>query len=125
MNGFILCGVFLGAMFVKSKSELFAFSAAGDTAGAVAEAFTSYIDSVQHDSELCSFGMYLTLNRDHGIRPDDLAAMSNLLTPLIVKNPTCRFTETEFRAGVLAAIESRKKRKIPTEKPLCDLSLFI
>ena len=79
------------------------------------------IDSISNDSELFSFGQYATLTRDNGIRADGLALMSNLLLPLLVKNPTARFTETEFKCGIAAALAAKSARKVPTTKTVPEL----
>ena len=102
-----------------------AFLASGDSAEAIKECIIVYMDSVNNDSKLFDFGLYASLTRDNGVRPDALRDLSNLLLPLLVKNPSARFRETEFKSGVASAITFRSDRKIPTEKALPDLCRFI
>ena len=92
---------------------------------AVQQCILTYIDSVQNDTQLFNFGVYATLTRDNAVRPDGLAQLSSLVMPLLIKNPSARFHETEFKNGIAAALASRPHRVVPTTKNLPDLCKFV
>ena len=97
----------------------------GDSCQAVKEAICMYIDSVSKNQDLFDLGVYATLTRDNGVRAEALASLQNLITPLLVKNPSARFRETEFKNGVAAALADRPDRVLPSKMSRYELVKFI
>ena len=115
------------AMLVRSKSSDVSSEAMTCTTSTdgVTQCLLSYIDSVGNDSQLFNFGVYATLTRDNAVRPEALAQLSNLVMPLLIRNPSARFQETEFKNGVAAALALRPDRIVPTTKSLPELCKFV
>ena len=108
-----------------SGSSSLQIGVVGDSCQSVKEAIITYIDSVSSDQDLFDLGQYATLTRDNGVRPEALASLQNLITPLLVKNPTAKFRETDFKNGVAAALTDRPTRKLPSKLSRFELVKFI
>ena len=92
----------------------------------IARCFDAYIKATPVDDDLFNnFGEYSTIDRNKGIRPADLADARSLIMPLIVLNPSCKWKETPFRAGIGRAIAMNSHRLIATSKPLNVLTKYV
>ena len=105
------------AILVRTKSSDVSSEAITSNVSteAVSECLIRYIDSAANDTQLFNFGVHATLTRDNAVRADGLTQLSNLVMPLLIRNPNACFRETEFKNGVATVLAARPARVAPAK----------